>query len=78
MGLRFEVADAERLPFGDAEFDLIHSKDSLHHMAHPERALEEYRRVLKPGGTALIVEANRYNPTLYVQMTILREASTLH
>jgi ubiquinone/menaquinone biosynthesis C-methylase UbiE len=71
-GLRFDVADGERLPFGDAEFDLVHSKDALHHMESPERALQEYRRVLKPGGAALIVEANRYNPTLFVQMTLLR------
>ena len=67
--LRFMVADGERLPFGDAEFDLVHSKDSLHHMDHPERAVAEYRRVLKPGGGALIVESNRYNPIFFVHMT---------
>jgi ubiquinone/menaquinone biosynthesis C-methylase UbiE len=41
-------------------------------MAHPELALAEYLRVLKQGGAALIVEANRYNPSLFVQMTLLR------
>lgn len=71
-GLTFRVADAEALPFDDGSFDLVHSKDSLHHMEHPERALAEYRRVLRPAGTALIVEANRYNPSLYLQMTLLR------
>ena len=69
-GLTFRVADAESLPFEDASFDVVHSKDSLHHMASPERALAEYRRVLKPGGTALIVEANRYNPIFYPHMTL--------
>jgi ubiquinone/menaquinone biosynthesis C-methylase UbiE len=68
-GISFSVADAEHLPFGDAEFDLIHSKDSLHHMENPGRALAEYRRVLKASGTALIVEANRYNPIFFVHMT---------
>jgi len=58
-GLTFRVADAEQLPFADASFDVVHSKDSLHHMGSPERALSEYRRVLKPDGAALIVEANR-------------------
>jgi SAM-dependent methyltransferase len=62
-------ASEEWLPFEDGQFDLIHSKDSLHHMEHPERAIAEYRRVLKPGGTALIVEANRYNPIFFIHMT---------
>jgi ubiquinone/menaquinone biosynthesis C-methylase UbiE len=71
-GLRFEVADAEELPFEDEAFELVHSKDALHHMERPERALLEYRRVLRPGGAALIVEANRVNPSLFLQMTLVR------
>jgi ubiquinone/menaquinone biosynthesis C-methylase UbiE len=67
--ITYEEANGEQLPFGDSEFDLVHSKDSLHHMGNPERALAEYRRVLKPGGVALIVEGNRYNPIFYVHMT---------
>jgi ubiquinone/menaquinone biosynthesis C-methylase UbiE len=69
-GLTFRVADAESLPFEDASFDLVHSKDSLHHMELPKRAVAEYRRILKSGGTALIVEANRYNPIFYPHMTL--------
>jgi ubiquinone/menaquinone biosynthesis C-methylase UbiE len=69
-GLRFEVGDAEELPFESASFDVVHSKDPLHHMRSPERALAEYRRVLKPSGTALIVEGNRYNPLFYPHMTL--------
>ena len=69
-GLTFHVADAQNLPFGDASFEVVHSKDSLHHMDSPERAVAEYRRVLKPAGTALIVEANRYNPVFYPHMTL--------
>jgi ubiquinone/menaquinone biosynthesis C-methylase UbiE len=67
--MTFAVADGERLPFEDGEFDVVHSKDSLHHMEHPELAVAEYRRVLKPGGTALIIEANRHNPVFFVHMT---------
>ena len=71
-GLTFRVGDGERLPFTDGSFDLLHSKDSLHHMDDPARALAEYRRVLQSGGSALIIEANRYNPSLFVQMTLVR------
>lgn len=69
-GLTFAVANAEQLPFDDASFDVVHSKDSLHHMESPEQALAEYRRVLKPDGAALIIEANRYNPIFYPHMTL--------
>ncbi len=69
-GLSFRVADGESLPFEAASFDVVHSKDSLHHMDSPERALGEYGRVLKPRGHALIVEANRYNPIFYPHMTL--------
>jgi len=69
-GLSFHTADAERLPFEDDAFDLVHSKDSLHHMERPDRALAEYRRVLKESGHALVVEANRFNPIFYPHMTV--------
>jgi ubiquinone/menaquinone biosynthesis C-methylase UbiE len=68
-GLAFRVADAEHLPFENASFDAIHSKDSLHHMNDPRAALAEYRRVLRPGGTLVVIEANRFNPVFYVHMT---------
>jgi ubiquinone/menaquinone biosynthesis C-methylase UbiE len=70
-GLRFLVADGEHLPFDDGSFDVVHSKDSLHHMDDPRAALGEYRRVLRPGGTLLIIEGNRFNPVFYVHMTRL-------
>jgi ubiquinone/menaquinone biosynthesis C-methylase UbiE len=69
-GLHFQVANAEQLPFADSSFDVVHSKDSLHHMESPESAMKEYRRVLKDDGTALIVEANRFNPLFYPHMTL--------
>jgi SAM-dependent methyltransferase len=39
-------------------------------MEKPELALAEYQRVLEPGGTALIVEGNRYNPIFFPHMTV--------
>lgn len=46
----FYSASAESLPFLDQSFDAIWSITVLEHVANPERALLEMRRVLKPGG----------------------------
>jgi SAM-dependent methyltransferase len=51
---RFLVADVAALPFPDASFDLVVSTFSMHHWADPTVGLAEIRRVLRPGGRALI------------------------
>jgi ubiquinone/menaquinone biosynthesis C-methylase UbiE len=58
LGLSFTgaIADAEALPFGDATFDTVVCTLAACTFAHPERAFAEMRRVLKPGGEALLVE----------------------
>ena len=53
------VADAESLPFGDGEFDLVYSWGVIHHTPDTERALAEVRRVLRPGGEARIMLYSR-------------------
>jgi ubiquinone/menaquinone biosynthesis C-methylase UbiE len=53
------VADAERLPFADSGFDLVYSWGVLHHTPNTEQALDEVRRVLKPGGEARIMLYSR-------------------
>lgn len=51
--------EQKELPFEDGAFDLVHSSGVLHHMAAPEAALRELRRVLRPGGRAQIMVYNR-------------------
>jgi ubiquinone/menaquinone biosynthesis C-methylase UbiE len=55
QGLTVEtrVADAERLPFDDASFDLVLGHAVLHHIPDLERAFSEFHRVLRPGGVLL-------------------------
>jgi ubiquinone/menaquinone biosynthesis C-methylase UbiE len=48
--------DVTALPFGDAEFDLAGSLNTLHHVSRPELAVAELTRVTRPGGTLLVVD----------------------
>jgi len=48
-------ADAEHLPFESDTFDIVYSYGVLHHSPHTVRAISEVYRVLKPGGTAIIM-----------------------
>ena len=52
--VRFEIADAKALGFGDAAFDAVLSNTILHHLAEPAPFLREAWRVLRPGGVLLI------------------------
>jgi ubiquinone/menaquinone biosynthesis C-methylase UbiE len=58
-GVRFEVADIERLDVADASFDLITCFEVIEYVEHPELALDELRRVLRPGGVLLFSSPNR-------------------
>jgi len=48
--LDYQQADAERLPFADASFDRALCRCGVMFFADHDRALQEVRRVLKPGG----------------------------
>lgn len=48
--------DAEVLPFDDRQFDCVTIAFGLRNVTRKERALAEMRRVLRPGGRALVLE----------------------
>jgi demethylmenaquinone methyltransferase / 2-methoxy-6-polyprenyl-1,4-benzoquinol methylase len=55
-GIEFLCGDAEQLPFADRSFDLYTIAFGIRNVTRLERALEEARRVLKPGGRFLCLE----------------------
>ena len=52
---RFIHHDAETLPFADASFDLVYSNGVLLHTPNTAAVVGEIRRVLRPGGRAIIM-----------------------
>jgi len=54
--VRLEQADAEQLPFPAGSFDLVISRHVLWTLPHPEAAIGEWIRVLRPGGRLVVVD----------------------
>ena len=52
---KLEVMDAERLDFPAAAFDAVVAQYVINTVPHPEAALDEFARVLKPGGEIILV-----------------------
>jgi phosphatidylethanolamine/phosphatidyl-N-methylethanolamine N-methyltransferase len=50
-----EVMDAEQLTFADASFDVVVAQCVVNTVPHAERALDEFARVLRPGGQIVLL-----------------------
>lgn len=61
VSVSFEQADAEQLSFASASFDLVMSRHLLWTLPHPEAAIDEWIRVLRPGGR-LVVADSQFDP----------------
>lgn len=53
-GIRFLPGSAEELPLPDESVDLVWCRDMLSHVVDLPRAFAEMRRVLRPGGRAMV------------------------
>jgi phosphatidylethanolamine/phosphatidyl-N-methylethanolamine N-methyltransferase len=49
------VMDAEHMQFPDASFDVVMAQHVVSTVPHPEATLDEFNRVLKPGGEIVLV-----------------------
>ena len=71
----FHVGDAHALPFAEASFDLVVGRAILHHLDWAV-AIEEVRRVLRPGGQAIFIEPLGDNPAARLLRRLTPQART--
>lgn len=56
---QFDFGDAAALPLADASVDFVVCRAAFKNFSQPVKALAEMRRVLRPGGTALLMDLRR-------------------
>src|SRR5579863_7092859 len=56
----FRLGDMEEVPIDDTAVDLVFFSQSLHHAAHPDRAVAEAARVLRPSGRVVVLDLAKH------------------
>jgi ubiquinone/menaquinone biosynthesis C-methylase UbiE len=72
--LDFIIGDICDICLGEELFDVIVCAEVLEHLLEPAKAIEEFERVLKPGGTLIITVPNplRVSFSLHGMINVLR------
>lgn len=58
--LTYKLGDIEQVPLPDKSVDLAILSQALHHAQHPQTAVDEAFRILRPGGQLLILDLNEH------------------
>lgn len=59
--LEYRFGDIEDIPIRSGTVDLAFFSQALHHAQHPERAVAEAYRILKPGGRIVVLDLLRHS-----------------
>jgi SAM-dependent methyltransferase len=73
----FAAGSIPSLPFPDESFDLVFSHGVIHHIDDTKAAVREFHRVLRPGGTALVMVYHRASLNYRVSIMGIRRAMAL-
>ena len=58
--ITWKRGDIERVPIDDASMDIVLLSQALHHAEHPERAVAEAHRILRPGGRLIVLDLREH------------------
>ena len=66
----FRAGNASEMPFAENSFDLLVCRAAFKNFSEPQKALREMHRVLRPGGTGVIIDLRRDTPMTEIQRYI--------
>ena len=80
--LSYKLGDIEQVPLPDQSVDLAILSQALHHARHPQIAVNEAARILRPGGQLLVLDLNEHHferaRELYADVWLGFKESALH
>ena len=80
--LAYKLGDIENVPLPDKSVDLAILSQALHHASHPQAAVDEAFRILRPGGQLTVLELNEHTfekaRELYADVWLGFKESVLH
>ena len=80
--LAYKLGDIEQVPLPDQSVDLAILSQALHHAQHPQTAVNEAHRILRPGGQLLVLDLNEHAfekaRELYADVWLGFKESALH
>jgi len=80
--LVYKLGDIEQVPLADKSVDLAILSQALHHASHPQTAVDEAFRILKPGGQLLVLDLKEHTfekaRELYGDLWLGFKESALH
>lgn len=80
--LAYKLGDIEQVPLADKSVDLAILSQALHHASHPQTAVNEAYRIIKPGGQLLVLDLKEHAfeqaRELYGDLWLGFKESTLH
>ncbi|HEU5079410.1 MAG TPA: metalloregulator ArsR/SmtB family transcription factor [Opitutaceae bacterium] len=59
--LTYKLGDIETVPLDDRSVDLAILSQALHHANHPQRAVDEAYRILRPGGQLIVLDLKEHD-----------------